>query len=134
MKKKVVLDSSKKRSLGLFYVLKNVPAFVFLENLGKYIFFRDLLTFSLFQSSQNYVNLTQQMVEIGNKIKVRQSQNDYFQAGVSFKKWTTNSTLPLWNLRSTCFCSFFGGNGRLFEINLDLQIHKIEATLTMQKT
>ena len=40
------LDSPKKRTQGHFYVLKNAPAFVFLENLGQHIFFRDLLTFS----------------------------------------------------------------------------------------
>ena len=42
----VVIDSPKKRTLGHFYVLKNAPAFVFLENLGQHIFFRNLLTFN----------------------------------------------------------------------------------------
>ena len=35
----------------------------------------------------------------------------FFQFDVSSKKWT-NSTLLLWNLRSTCFHLFFGGNWR----------------------
>ena len=36
----------------------------------------------------------------------------FFQADVSSKKERINSTLLLWNLRSTCFCSFFGKNWR----------------------
>ena len=44
-RKYVVLDSPKKRKLGHFYVLKNAPVFLKLENLGQHIFFRDLLTF-----------------------------------------------------------------------------------------
>ena len=35
-KKYVVLDSSKKRTLGQFYVLKNAPAFVFWKNPGRH--------------------------------------------------------------------------------------------------
>ena len=44
------------------------------------------------------------------QIKVRQSRNDFFQTDVSSKNEWTNSTLLLWNLRSTCFRSFFGRN------------------------
>ena len=35
-KKYVVLDSSKKRTLGQFYVLKIAPAFVFWKNPGRH--------------------------------------------------------------------------------------------------
>ena len=38
-KKYVVLDSPIKGTLGHFYVLKNAPAFGFLENLGQHFFF-----------------------------------------------------------------------------------------------
>ena len=41
-KKYVVLDSPKKRTLGHFSVHKNASAFVFLENLGQYIFFFEI--------------------------------------------------------------------------------------------
>ena len=39
------VSSPKKRTLGHFFMLKNAPDFVFLENLGQHFFFQDLLTF-----------------------------------------------------------------------------------------
>ena len=42
-------------------------------------------------------------------LKVRKSQNDFFKLT---KNERTNSTLLLWNLRSTCFRSFLGRNWR----------------------
>ena len=49
----VVLDSSKKQTLGQFYVLKIDPTFVFWKNLGQHIFF---LRFSdLYYSSKQYL-------------------------------------------------------------------------------
>ena len=54
-KKYIVLDSPKKQTLGHFYVLKNAPAFVFLENLEQQFFFSfwDLLTFNKLDFSRN---------------------------------------------------------------------------------
>ena len=48
---------------------------------------------------------------VGQWLKVRKSQNYFFQVDVSSKKWT-NEVYFLWNLRATCFDLFFGGNGR----------------------
>ena len=45
-------------------------------------------------------------------LKVRKSQNDFFKQTFPPKNERTNSTLLQWNLRSTCFRSFFGGNWR----------------------
>ena len=45
----------------------------------------------------------------GNPIE-SQSRNDFFKPTFLPKNKQTNSTLPLWNLRSTCFCLFFGRN------------------------
>ena len=42
------------------------------------------------------------------KLKVRQSRNDFFKPTFPPKNEKTNSTLLLWNLRSTCFHLFFG--------------------------
>ena len=44
------------------------------------------------------------------KLKVIQSRNDFFKPTFLPKNEWTNSTLVLWNLRSACFCSFFGRN------------------------
>ena len=46
------------------------------------------------------------------KLKVRKSRNDFFKPTFPPKNERTNSTLLLWNLRSTCARSFFGGNWR----------------------
>ena len=56
------------------------------------------------------VNSTLRLV--GNSIKFRQSQNDFFKASFCPKNERSNLTLLLWYLRSTCFRSFFGGNRR----------------------
>ena len=47
LKKKICCPrfSKRKRTLGHFSLHKNAPAFVFWENIGQHIFFRDLLTF-----------------------------------------------------------------------------------------
>ena len=45
-------------------------------------------------------------------LKVRQSRNDFFKPTFLPKNERTNSTLLLWNLRLTCFHSFFGRNWR----------------------
>ena len=45
-------------------------------------------------------------------LKVWQSRNDFFKLTFLPKNEQTNSTLLLWYLRSTCFCSYFGGNWR----------------------
>ena len=45
-------------------------------------------------------------------LKVRQSWNDFFKPTFPPKNEQRNSTLLLWNLRLTCFRSFFGGNWR----------------------
>ena len=59
-------------------------------------------------------------------IKVRKSQNDFFEPTFSPKNERMNSTLLLWNLRLTCFRSFFGENWwtqkRHFEINWPLAV------------
>ena len=44
--------------------------------------------------------------------KVRKCQNNFFKKTFPPKNKRTNSTLLLWNLRLTCFHSFFGGNRR----------------------
>ena len=46
------------------------------------------------------------------ELKIRQSRNDFFKPMFPPKNKRTNSTLLLWNLRSTCFRLFFGGNWR----------------------
>ena len=57
-------------------------------------------------------------------LKVRQSWNDFFQPAFFPKNQQRNSMLILWNLRSTCFCSFFWKKlktpNRYFEINWPL--------------
>ena len=45
-------------------------------------------------------------------LKVRKSRNDFFEPTFLPKTKQMNSILLLWNLRLTCFCSFFGGNWR----------------------
>ena len=45
-------------------------------------------------------------------VKVRQSQNDLYKSTFPPKNELSNSTLLLWNFRSTCFHWFFGGNWR----------------------
>ena len=45
-------------------------------------------------------------------LKIRQSRNDFFKLTFLPKNEQTNSTLLIWYLRSTCFCSFFGRNCR----------------------
>ena len=45
-------------------------------------------------------------------IKFRKSQNDFFKPTFPPKKRMNEFYLLLWNLRWTCFCSFFGGNWR----------------------
>ena len=44
--------------------------------------------------------------------KMFQSRTDFFKPTFLPKNERTNSTLLLWYLRSTCFCSFFGRNWR----------------------
>ena len=45
-------------------------------------------------------------------LKVRQSWNEFLKPKFPPKNKRRNSTLLLWNLRLTCFCSFYGGNWR----------------------
>jgi hypothetical protein len=45
-------------------------------------------------------------------VKVRQCLNNFFKPMFPPKNGRTNSTLLQWNLRLTCFPSFFGGNPR----------------------
>ena len=57
-------------------------------------------------------------------LKVRQSRNDFFKPTILPLIERTNSTLLLWYIRSTYFCSCFGRNWRHqkkhFEINWPL--------------
>ena len=46
------------------------------------------------------------------QLKVRKSRNDFFKKTFPPKYELMNSTLLLWNLKLTCFRSFFGGNWR----------------------
>ena len=50
--------------------------------------------------------------EIFRPLKVRKSWNYFFKWTFPPKNERTSSTLLLWNLRSTCFRSFFGRNWR----------------------
>ena len=58
-------------------------------------------------------------------LKVSYFRNGFWGHWFPPKNERTNSTLMLWYLRSTCFCSFFGGNRRSpknnFEINWPLK-------------
>ena len=66
---------------------------------------------------------------------VRQSRNDFFKPTILPKNQRTNSTLLLWYLGSTCFCSFFGRNWRHqkkhLEINWPLVFSFILSTVSV---
>ena len=62
-------------------------------------------------------------------LKVKQSRKEFFKATFPPKNKWMHSTLLLWNLRLTCFHSFFGGNWRhqkdiskLTDLNRDLTL------------
>ena len=62
--------------------------------------------------SPNYLLFALHHNGLTSFLKVRQSGNDFFKPTFLPKFERTNSTLLLWYLKSTCFCSFFGRNWR----------------------
>ena len=60
----------------------------------------------------NFVKLWRKIVGKITCLKVRHCRNDFFKLKILPKNERTNSTLFLWYLRLTCFCSFYGRNRR----------------------